>query len=130
VTKEIETLRGKKVQAGEAFCELAVPQDFWVEVYVPEERIANVKEDQPLRLYLNNDPLKAYVLKVNEIAPAAEAHERLGNVYRVKAQFPGAEDVAMVGMKGIGKIDTADKTIWAMVSERLVKLWNRMTLHF
>lgn len=130
VTKEIETLKGKKVSTGEPFCELAVPQDLWVEVYVPEERIGNVREGQPLRLYLNNDPLKAYVLKVDEIAPAAEAHERLGNVYRVKGQFPGAENVALVGMKGIGKVDTADKTVWAIFFQRLAKLWNRLSLHF
>ncbi|MDQ1240436.1 MAG: hypothetical protein QG577_2622, partial [Thermodesulfobacteriota bacterium] len=31
-TKEVETLKGNIVQAGEAFCDLAVPEDLWVEV--------------------------------------------------------------------------------------------------
>ncbi|MFH1112664.1 MAG: efflux RND transporter periplasmic adaptor subunit [Pseudomonadota bacterium] len=129
-TKQVESLKGKKLKAGEAFCELAVPEDLWVEVYVPEERIAHVTVGQPLRLFLNNDPLETRRLKVAEVAPAAEAHDRLGNTYRVRAPFPGAEGLGKVGMKGIGKIDTEETNLWGIVSQRLVTIWNKASLYF
>jgi len=129
-TKEVETLKGKKVQAGEAFCEIAVPEDLWVEVYVPEEKVSNVLRGQRLRLYLNKNPLQAIELRVGEVTPAAEVHERIGNVYRVLAPLGAESDFALLGMKGIGKIDTYERTIWNMFVVRVAKFWNRVSLHF
>lgn len=130
ITKEIETLKGKKFMAGDPFCELAAPNDLWAEVYVSEDQIGSVKVGQTLRFYLNNDPLRSHEIKVEEIAPAAEANERFGNVYRVRGLFPASQGVVMLGMKGIGKIDTNEKTLWTMFNERIGKLWNRLSLHF
>lgn len=129
-TKQVESLEGKKLKAGDAFCEMAVPRDLWVEVYVPEDRVANISVGQPLRIYLNNDPLKAHHLTVAEVAPAAEAHDRLGNTYRVRAPFPASESFGKVGMKGIGKIDTTETNLWSIASQRLITLWNKASLYF
>ncbi len=109
VTKEVDALVGKKFRAGEPFCEIAAPGELWVTVYVPEDRISPVKKGQAAAVYLNNETGKAYHLKVEEIAPVAQAMPRLGNVYRARASFVETPKDLRVGMKGIGKI-TTEKT--------------------
>jgi hypothetical protein len=130
ITKDVETLVGKKFQAGEPFCEIAAPGDLWLEIFVPEDRISRVETGQKLRVYLNNEPLTGRELTVKEIAPAAEANERLGNIYRVRAPFPEAHEIARVGMKGIAKIDTGQTNLWSIVTQRLVAFWNKMSIYF
>jgi multidrug resistance efflux pump len=129
-TKDVQSLAGKKLTPGEAFCEIVVPTELWAEVSVPEDRVANVRPKQPLWLYLNNDPLESHSLIVEEISPASEANDRRGNLFRVKGPFPAGERTAKVGMKGTGKIDTGDKTLWFLVTRRLVKVWNEFALRF
>jgi multidrug resistance efflux pump len=130
LTKDVQTLEGKKLTTGEAFCEIAIPGELWVDVYVPEGRVANVRSGNPLRLYLNNEPLRVHNLTAAEITPSAEADPRLGNVYRVKASFADGQESARVGMKGIGKIDTRDTTLWCITTQRFAGLWNQWSLWF
>ncbi|AFM26301.1 efflux RND transporter periplasmic adaptor subunit [Desulfomonile tiedjei] len=130
VTKDVESLIGKKFTPGEPFCEVVLPSELWVQVEVPEDRVCYVKPGQDMWVYLNNEPLKGYKLKVAEIAPASEAVERLGNIYRVKAPFPDAEAFAKVGLKGVGKIETRDANLWFIITTRILKHWNKLMLYF
>ncbi len=130
LTKDVETLAGKKLAAGEAFCEIAVPSEFRVDTHVPEDRILYVKPGQKAAIYFNSDPARGYELKVKAIAPKSEALPRIGNVYRVEAPFPVAPAGTVVGMKGIGKISVADMSIWKILMQRLLTRWNQLTLYF
>jgi len=130
VTKEIDALVGKKFKAGEPFCEIAAPGELWVTAYVPEDRISPVKKGQPATVYLNNQPGKAYHLKVEEIAPVAQVMPRLGNVYRVRASFVEPPKDLKVGMKGIGKITTERTSLYSIVGRRLLARWNQLSIHF
>ncbi|MEW6352014.1 MAG: HlyD family efflux transporter periplasmic adaptor subunit [Thermodesulfobacteriota bacterium] len=130
VTKDVETLAGKKVAAGEAFCEIAVPEEFRVDTYVPEDRITYVKPGQEAEIFFNSDPARGYSLKVSAIAPKAEALPRHGNVFRVEAPFSEAPSGTMVGMKGIGKIQVQDLPLWEILSQRLLTRWNQLSLYF
>jgi len=130
LTKDIESLSGKKFLAGEAFCEIVAPGNLSTDIFVPEDKITYVKTGDPVSLYLSGTPRTGYNLTVSEIAPMAEAHPRLGNVYRVRAPFPDAPPSTMVGMRGIGKIHTMNSTLWYIVSTRLLSQWQKWTLHF
>jgi multidrug resistance efflux pump len=130
ITKDVDSLVGKKLQAGEPFCEIASPNELSVEVFVPEDRITYVKQGQKLEFYLSGNPRKSYTLVVKEIAPAAEVIARLGSVYRIKAPFVDAPPDAMVGMKGVGKIVAMDSTLAAIASDRLLSRWQRFSLNF
>lgn len=129
LTKEVDTLVGKKFRAGEAFCEIAEPGDFLVEVCVPEERVSQVKVGQDASLYLNNEPLKAYALRVREVSPRADALPRLGNIYRVRASFENKTPPLKTGMKGIGKIRVGTAKLWSIVTDRLATRWNQLSLY-
>jgi multidrug resistance efflux pump len=128
VTKQIETLVGKKFKAGEPFAEIAVPGDLLAEVHVPEDRISFVKVGQDGELFLNSDPFTAYSLKVNEIAPRAEA-TRVGNIYRVRALFSGVAPPVKLGMKAVGKIDTGSTSLATIIGQRLRTRWNHLALY-
>ncbi len=130
ITKDVDSLMGKKLQAGEPFCEIASPSDLSVEVFVPEDRISYVKHGQKLDFYMSGNPRKSYPLIVKDIAPSAEVIPRLGSVYRIKAPFVDAPADVMVGMKGVGKIVAKDSTLAAIASDRLLSRLQKLSLYF
>lgn len=129
-TKFVETLIGKKFRAGESLAEIAVPEELMAEILVPEDRIASVRIDQTGNLFLNSDPMTGYPFQVKELAPRAEATQRFGNVYRVRANFIETPPAAKVGMKGIGKIDARTASLWSIITQRLASKWNHFMLNF
>ncbi|MBI4861352.1 MAG: efflux RND transporter periplasmic adaptor subunit [Candidatus Riflebacteria bacterium] len=129
VTKDVQSLSGKRLSAGEPFCEVLGDGRLSVEVLVPEEQISAVRPGQPLRLYLDADPGHGYDLTVSEIAPRADVLPRLGNVFRVRAPFLTAPTDALVGMKGIGRIRVATTTLLEGLERRALRVYRRWSLH-
>jgi multidrug resistance efflux pump len=130
LTKDVESLAGKRMKAGEAFCEIAVPGELVAEIYVPEDKAVLVKPGQEAYLYLNNNPGKGYTLKVQEVSPAVEVVPRLGNVCRVRAEFHSVPIGTKVGMKGVGKIFTERTNLWSVLAHGLLVRWNHLSLYF
>ena len=129
MTKDVESLAGKKMNAGEPFCEIAASGELAAETLVPDNKAAIVKQGQPMDVYLNNNPMKSYRLEVAEVAPVTEVVPRLGNVCRVKARFSKAPKSAMVGMTGIGKIHVEKTSLWSIISEAISLRWNQLSLY-
>ena len=128
LTKEIETLAGKKFKAGEPFCEIAIPSDLSVDLFLPQDRVSLVSVDQTMVAHFDSDPRTPYDLTVKQIAPVSETVPRLGAVYRVRAPFPNAPKSTLVGMKGIASVHIKDSSLWFIVSDRLMNLWRRLSL--
>ena len=129
MTKDVDSLAGKKISAGEPFCEIAAPGELAAEVLVPDNKAAIVRQGQTVNVYLNNNPLTSYKLEVNEVAPSAEVMPKQGNVCRVKAKFPLAPESAMVGMTGIGKIHVEQTNLWSIILEAAALRWNQLSLY-
>lgn len=129
VTKDVETLAGKRLEAGEAFCEVAELGELRTEIFVPEDRIMEAKPGQDGYLYLNNAPRDGLRLRVEETAPRSEADPRLGNVYKVTAAFVDPPGPAKVGMKGTGSIAGGDASLWTILTRRPAARWNQLWLH-
>lgn len=130
LTKDVQSISGKKLEAGEPFCEIGKPSELAVDVFVPDNRVSKVRLDQDLILYLNNDPLTPYSLKVDAISPTAETIPRLGNVCRVRAPFSEAPESAKIGMRGIGKIKVGESTPWELFQESMAEKLNKLSLYF
>jgi hypothetical protein len=130
LTRDIESLAGKRMRPGEPFCEIAVPGELVADIYVPEDKGTLVKPGQQAHLYLNNNPGQAYSLTVKEVSPSTEVIPRLGNVLRVRAGFESMPVGIKVGMKGIGKIFTERTNIWTVVTHGLLVRWNHLSLYF
>lgn len=129
VSKDVDSLVGKKFRAGEPFCEIAVPGDLWVTIFVPEDRISLVKKGQPVTVFLDSEPSKGHKLTVEEMSYVAQVLPRAGNVYRVRAPFGEAPSYVKVGMRGIGKIDTAEMSLASMLKRRIQTYWNRISIY-
>jgi multidrug efflux pump subunit AcrA (membrane-fusion protein) len=127
VTKQVESLVGKKFAAGESFCEIASPGELCVEIWVPEDRAAIVQVGQEASLYLNSDPLRKYPLRVSEVSPKSEPVARVGNVYRVRGSFVGQNPHFSVGQKGTGSICTGTRSLWFIISQRVGARWNEFS---
>jgi len=130
ITRDVEGLAGKKLKAGEAFCELAVPGELGVDVFVPEDRVTGLKPGQDLYVYLNSDPPTGYKLKIELVSPVAEAIPRLGNVCKVRGRFPDAPESAKPGMNVVGKINIDSMNFWSIITQRLAVRWNQFSLRF
>jgi hypothetical protein len=130
VSKDVDSLVGKKFKAGEPFCEIAVPGDLWITIYVPEDKISLVKTGQPAIVFLDSEPSNGYHLIVEEISSVAMVLPRIGNVYRVRAPFGQAPPYVKVGMKGIGKIDTMELSLFGILMRRLQTQLNRISIYF
>ena len=56
---------------------------------------------------------------------------RLGNVYRVRAVFAGAEPPPLkVGMKGVGTVYTERSSLYSIITQRIHARWNQFALNF
>jgi multidrug resistance efflux pump len=130
MTRDVESLAGKKLSAGEPFCEILAAGELVADVLVPEDRISHVKSGQALILYLDTDPRTGLPLAVEEVAPKAEIIPRLGSVFRVRAAFQTPHPPVMPGMKGIGKVQIRTATVWSVVRERAARIWRRFSLYF
>jgi hypothetical protein len=128
LTKEVDTLAGKKFKAGEPFCDIAIPSDLSVDMFLPQDRVSLISVDQPMTVRFDSDPGKPYHLTIKQIAPVAEAVPRLGSVYRVRAPFTDAPTSTFVGMKGIASVHVHDSSLWRIVSDRLLNIWRRLSL--
>ena len=128
LTKEIDTLAGKKFKTGEPFGEIAIPRDLSVDLFLPQDRVTNVAVGQTMTVHFDSDPKTSHDLTVKQIAPMAETVPRLGSVYRVRAAFPNAPNSTLIGMKGIASIHVRDSSLWYIVVDRLVNMWRRLSL--
>jgi len=92
--------------------------------------ITGDKAGQEAYIYLNNEPRRAYKVKVDEVAPRAEVEPRLGNVYKVTTVFADSPGRIKVGMKGVGNINTGTTNPWSLVTLRLAARVNQLLLYF
>jgi hypothetical protein len=130
LTKDVESLAGKKLRAGEPFCEIVPTEELTVEIFLPEDGVDVARKGQTAYVYLNHDPIRGYKLRVEEIAPAAEAVPRLGNICRIKAKFGETPREIKVGMKGVGKIHTGTTSVYSIVKRGILVRWTRLSLYF
>jgi len=119
VTKQVETLVGKKFRAGEPFCEIAAPDDLCTDILVPEDRMAFIQIGQRAFLALDSNPLADYPLRVTEIAPKTEVIPHTGNICRVRGIFTGELPRFSVGQKGTGSISTGTRSLWFIMKQRI-----------
>ncbi len=130
VTKDVDTLSGKKLEPGAPFCEIAETDSIKADVFVPEERILSVRHGQKMYIYLNNEPGRSHELIVEEISAKSQVKSRLGNVFKVSGRFLAPNDHLRIGMKGIGKIHVGKSNVWSILSSRLIARWNQLSIYF
>lgn len=130
LTEQIDTLIGKRFKAGEALCSIAPSKSLLMDIFVQESDVGFVKAGAPAEVFFNFKPGESYPLKVKSIAPAAEAKERMGNVFRVRATFESRPPDIRPGMQGIARISTEEAPLWFVLSRRARIKLNEFLLYF
>ncbi len=130
ITKKLESLVGKKLKAGEIFCKVAPENDLLAEIFIRESDVGFVEKGQPGEVFFNYQPNRSYTLKVKDISPKSEALERMGAVYRVKADFITPPPNLKPGMQGIAHIDTKKASLWFVLTRRMQVKIKEMLLFF
>jgi len=129
LTKRVEGLIGKKFKAGEAFCKVAPHHVLVAEIFVRESDVSFVRNNQLGEAYFNFQPHKAHKLEVTSISPNSETLERVGSVFRVRANFLGQLTDIKPGMQGIAHIDTVRVSLWFMLTRRIRSKINEIFLY-
>ncbi|MDQ7782092.1 MAG: efflux RND transporter periplasmic adaptor subunit [Desulfomonilaceae bacterium] len=130
LTQKVETLVGKRFKAGEPFCSIAPHEHLSLDIFLNESDTAYVKPDQTAVIYFNFQPDEGRRLRVKSVAPKSETLERLGAVFRVRAEFEAVPLGVRPGMKGIAQIDTEKSEFWFVVTRRLRAKLNELMLLF
>lgn len=130
LTEQIDTLIGKRFKAGEPFCTIAPEEHLLLDIFIKESDVGYVQVGQRGEVFFNFRPDESYRLRVRDIAPKAEAKERLRNVFRVRATFEERPDKMKPGMQGIAHITTEKAAAWFVVSRRARTKINELLLAF
>lgn len=126
LTRELQSLVGKRYRAGESFIEVVNPDQLQAAIYVPDTRISYVAVGMPVDVYLNNAPTHAVRVCVDLVAPMAEQTTRGGNVFRVTAGIPSVDGLK-IGIKGVGRINVGTMPLWKLIRSRFAIAWNELT---
>jgi RND family efflux transporter MFP subunit len=110
VTPKVEESAGKKLEAGDAFCELVDQERMAVEMLVPETDVDLVRPDTAVTVKLNAFPTVSFEGSVAQMgARTVEAeHEQF---FVVRAVFPNPGERVRTGMVGRAKV-TAQGGWW------------------
>jgi multidrug resistance efflux pump len=130
LTPKVETLLGKKFKAGDPFCSLAPHERLSLDIFLTESDTAYVKPGQNAVVYFNYQPEVGRTLKIKNVSSKAETLERLGAVFRIRAEFDSIPRDIKPGMKGIAQIDTEETEMWFVVTRRLRTKLNEVLLYF
>ncbi len=130
LTDRVESLVGKKFKPGEPFCSIAPHDVLLTEILVKESDIGFVNIGQEAQVYFNFEPNKGHRLTVKAISPKSEALERVGSVFRVKAEFLEQPPHLKPGMKGVAHITAQKARLWFVLTRRISTKINEILLYF
>ena len=117
---------GGPVERGEELFVIAPLTDFRADLFVPEDQIADVQEDQTGQLAFASDPGRRINFRVETIHPAAQTVENQ-NVFKVPLELTETFPSMRPGMKGVGRIHIGRKPYGVLWTRGLVN-WVRMRL--
>jgi multidrug resistance efflux pump len=126
ITGDLKKMVGARVQPGQVLFEVAPLETMRAELLVPEDQIADVREQQEGTLASVSKPEEKASFVVERIEPVAEIVGQK-NVFRVRARLPKVYPWMHMGLEGVAKIDI-DRRSYAWIWTRPAVNWIRMKL--
>lgn len=123
---DLQRLRGAPVRTGDTLFEVAPIDALRADVFVPEDRIADVQPGQRGELATAAFPDRRIGFIVERIDPAAELRQDK-NVFRARLALDERPDWLRPGMEGIARIDI-DRRPYGSIWLRRAADWVRMRL--
>lgn len=126
VSGDLSQLVGSPVEQGKKLFEIAPLEGYRVIVQVDERDIRHVREGQPGKLLIAGIASEALPFTVTKVTPVASAQEGK-NTFRVEARLAESSGRLRPGMEGVGKIATAEQSLWWVVTHGMFD-WLRLQL--
>jgi biotin carboxyl carrier protein len=125
LTGDLKQNIGAAVKQGDVLFEVAPLQSLEAELYVPEDQIADVKENQEGELATASYPGIRVPFTVERISPVAEVVKER-NVFKVRVKLSRVEPWMRPGLEGVAKVDLGRANYAWIWTHRMVK-WIQMT---
>ena len=116
---------GAPVEQGKLLFELAPLDAYRVVLRVDERDILHLREGQSGELLLAGLPGERFRIRVNKVAPVAQAEEGV-NAFRVEAAVQGRGERIQPGMEGVGKVIAGERSLLWIWFHRITD-WLRYT---
>jgi biotin carboxyl carrier protein len=123
---DLQRLRGAPVRTGDTLFEVAPIDALRADLYVPEDRVADVNPGQRGQLATAAFPDRRIGFTVERIDPAAELRQEK-NVFRARLVLDERPDWLRPGMEGLARVDI-DKRPYGTIWLRRAVDWVRMRL--
>jgi RND family efflux transporter MFP subunit len=107
-TPHIETLGGKKLEAGDNFAKVINTSHATVDVAVDESDAPLLEAGEKAVVKLDGFPLRRFVGRVDIVSPTSKAQEDK-RVYFARVDIPNPEGLIRPGMSGLSKVSTGWK---------------------
>lgn len=126
VSKDLKQQIGAPVKTGTVLFEVAAVNALRAELYVPEDNISDIQNDQTGDLMAVGHPNQKIAFVVERISPVADVVNQR-NIFRVRVRLEKRHEWMRPGMEGLAKI-TVGKASYAWLASRRVINWLRMVL--
>lgn len=126
VSGDLKKRLGTPVQTGDPLFEIAALESLRAVLYVPDDRITDVRVGQSGELATASHPETKIEFTVERINPIAEVINQR-NVFRVRVDLAERPDWFRPGMEGVGKITVGHRHYAWMWTRKMVN-WVRMKL--
>lgn len=126
ISKNLQQQIGAPVEAGTVLFEIAALTALRAELYIPEEAISDISQDQTGELLAVGHPNQKIPFVVERISPIADVVNGR-NVFRVKVSLLEKNQWMRPGMEGIARISIGKEPYLWLGSRRIMN-WLRMKL--
>jgi len=104
ILSDPEAWNGRPVRDGERILTLATPSKARIDVMLPVADAGVIREDAPVTLFLDSDPLHSHAARLESASYLAEAMDEGGMAYRLRAVFEDGETLPRIGARGVARV--------------------------
>jgi multidrug resistance efflux pump len=124
ISEDLRQKIGAPVETGSVLFEIAPIDSLRAELYVPEDRITDIKKGGTGELASVGRPDRKISFIIEKIHPVAEVVKQR-NIFKVRAKLTDQQDWIRPGMEGLAKI-TIGKKPYIWIGSRGLVNWLRM----
>lgn len=120
---ELEDVSGAPVETGQLLAEIAMLDQLWIELNVPEEELSEIRTGQPVRIAFDATAGSVINANIESISPGAEVRNG-ENVFVARLSVDNPDGLLRPGISGDAKIKSDDRPLVAVL---LRQVWRRIS---
>ncbi len=120
---DLKDVNGAPVETGQLLAEIALLDQLWIELHVPEDELSEVREGLSIRAAFDAAGGSVINAQIDSISPSAEI--RSGeNIFVARVLVDNSDGLLRPGISGTAKINAADRPLIAVL---LRQVWRSIS---